>query len=135
MGRRKDAYRLALAGGVLLLVSGATGSAALYLLLLSFATALFPSVAAVASALALALTLAASLGGLTVLLGARLLRKGATLPGKLLVEIGAGAGALGLLLRMARAAFEGGVDGALGVILTLDGIGVALAVAATLRAK
>lgn len=134
MSRRRDAYRLAFAGGVLLLVTGATGSAALYVLALGFAASVFPDFAQLATGLAVAFALLASAGGATVLLGAHLLRKGARLPGKLVVEIGAGAGLLGLLLRLARASAEGGFDAALAALLTLDGLGLALTVAATIRA-
>lgn len=133
--RRRDAVRLAVASGVLLALAGAPGSALLYLVALSLVAPLLPPAwLPVANALALALTLLAALGGGSVLLGAWALGRRRDVLGRTLVHVGAGMGALGLLLHALALAVDEGPTAAVTALATLHGAGVALAVAAGVRA-
>lgn len=135
MGRRRDAARLATASGLVLLLGGVPGSATLYLVALDVARPWLPArAAAVAGFAAVLFALFASLGGLTVLLGAHVLRaRGPTLLARVLIDVGAGMGLLGLLVHVARAVAAGGLAGATAGLVTFQGVGVVLAVLAVRR--
>lgn len=134
MSRRKRAAALATAGGALLLVGGATGSAGLWPDLLALAARAFPEGSTLFALARLALLVLAAGGGITVLIGASLLRRGFWDVGRFVVGIGCGAGLLDVALKVLVVWIAGGDPfQTLGAIFSgVAGIGLALAILATL---
>lgn len=130
--RERRGVRLAFVAGVLILLGGGSGSAALYLDLLTFAARQVEWLRPIFLLAFLVLPLLAALGGVTVMTGAFLYLDERPATGLLLVEIGSGAGFLALLLGLGGAFASGPSDFRTlgGALLTLSGVGVLLSLIA-----
>lgn len=127
----RRASRLAFAAGVLLVLANATGGSFLLPLGDALAQTYLPSDVARPVHLTISVVLfIAGLGGLAVLAGGWLYRRGSGLLGNLLVDLGAGTGLLGLLLMLAVAALSGELRGLLVWLLGPAGLGVLLSILA-----
>lgn len=130
MGLRK-ASRLAAAAGLLLFFANAVGGSSLLPLGDELAqTYLPPDVARPVHLLVALLLYVAGLGGLAVLAGAWLYRRGSARLGNLFVDLGAGTGLLGLLLLLGVSIASGELRGVVGWLLGPAGLGVLLSIAA-----
>lgn len=130
MGLRK-ASQLAAAAGVLLVLANVAGGS--FLLTVSdalAATYLPPDIAAPLHLLISLLLLIAGLGGLAVLLGALLYRRGAARLGNFVVDLGAGTGLLGLLLLVGVSIASGEERGIVAWLIGPAGLGVLLSILA-----
>lgn len=130
--RERRGVRLAFLSGILILLGGGSGSAALYVHLLAFAARQVEWLRLPLLLLALVLPILAALGGITVMTGAFLYRDEKEHRGLLLIEIGSGAGLLGAALGVAGAVLSGleGLRAVGGALMTLSGIGVLLSLVA-----
>jgi len=139
------ASALAIAGGILLLLSGVTGSLGLFGTLLELLTEfLSPPYDQIAYYIMMVLSFFASLGGGSVLLGGFLLYLNHITTGKLLIRLGCGTGVLGFLVLVYPEAMKGS-EALLAFLTELAGstglLGIALSVSAmwlagkTLRPK
>lgn len=128
-----------LAGGVLLLASGVSGSVGLYGVLLELlARFLSPPYDVVVYYIMMVLSFFASLGGISVLIGGLLIYKRRITTGKLLVSLGCGTGVLGYLVMLVSQAMEGS-EALLAFLITATGstgwLGISLSVLAMWLAK
>lgn len=123
-------------GGLLLFLTGTSGAVWVVRVGWQVLATLAPRLAEVVKPLFVLALLVALLGGLSVMLGGWFLARGYRFGARVLLTLGIGTGFLGLLLQaISHVATGGGLLGAaLGVVLTLQGIGLLLANYARLAA-
>lgn len=129
-GRRREANQramiIAMVAGILLLIAGLSGMAAMETIK-SFVTENVVDNEAVQIAF-IVLVLVASLGGIAVIVGGLLIDKGKVGAGKLLITLGTGLGLIGLLVSLAVAVKEESLT--VGGFLSVGAIGVILSIVA-----
>lgn len=130
--RERRGVRLAFLAGILILLGGGSGSAALYLHLLALAARQVDWLQPFFFLAVLVLPLAAALGGLTVMTGAFLYLDERRKSGLFLLEVGSGAGLLAAAFGIAGAVATGlsGIRAVGGALLTVSGLGVLLSLIA-----
>ncbi len=130
VSRRRRAEAAAYAAGVLMIVSGTTGSTTLWRFGAGLIASLFPVLAELLFWVLLAVVLLAGLGGLTVVLGGWFVSKGWTAQAKVLITIGVGTGLLGLAAHLVLEVARGSdpVTAIVRLGSTLSGIAVLLSI-------
>lgn len=127
----KSAGYLAVAGGTMLFMGGATGST-LFTLVKEFILPHVGGEAGETLALVLGiLILLAALGGITVIAGGYCILRGIERVGKILIFIGLGIGIIGLIIGLVVALGSGTLDVFTGSMLTFTGIGTVLSIVAS----
>lgn len=130
ISRRRRAKVAAYTAGILMIISGTTGSTVLWRLGAGLIAQLLPVLEGVLFWLLLAVAILAGLGGFTVLLAGWMISKGWTTQAKVLITIGVGTGILGLvgnlLLEVARGTPP--VAALLRTGTTLSGVAVLLSI-------
>jgi hypothetical protein len=138
--RNKIPWLLCVAGGVMLIISGAAGNIGIYDLAVEIAATIpelqpyLPTIELVRQVLGVL----ASLGGNIVLIGGFLLTIDKVRTGKFLIGTGAGMGIFGLIINIAQIAYTTGLGASLNWIIatasTMSGGGVLLTILARLMA-
>ena len=132
----RRAVLMATAAGVLLIVAGFSGGTGLLQLGDRLAREYLPADIAVTAHLAITiLVFIAGLGGVAVLLGGIFWSRKWARTGTVFVTLGAGVGALGLLLMLAVSLLSGRAAGFLLWLLGPAGLGVVLSILARREAK
>jgi len=106
-GRLRTAFFLALIGGILMLIAGATGGIGIYAFAYAEISLYYPQIAGLIGIILPVLTIIASFGGAAVIVGGFLLLGGRVTTGKLLITLGAGFGLLGLIIGTASGLAQG----------------------------
>lgn len=133
--RNKVGAILAIIGGVLLIVGGGVGMVALLGDLQGVVEDKISDNPAVTT-LFKVLILFAALGGIAVILGGILIYLEFPLPAKILITLGAGIGIVGLIIGIVLAFRSGNAEEYFnGILATIAGLGVVLAIAASLMAS
>lgn len=133
--RNRFASILAFIGGGLLTLGGGVGMAPLLREIQTVVTEHISSNPTVGTVFKILIWLAA-LGGITVIIGGLMFWLEFKWPGKILVYLGAGIGIVGLLIGMIVAYRSGNMNEYFdGIMSTMAGIGVLLAIASTFVAK
>lgn len=132
MQENKTACYLAIAAGILLLITGITG-VGLMEKIKELVTKNISSDATI-GLIFVVLILLASFGGILVMAGGGLLYKDKVRPGKILITIGTGAGLIGLIIAVVVWVYEMSAP-TLTIPFILGLVGVILSVAARLKAK
>jgi len=98
----KNAFRLSILSGILLIISGTHGSVGVYGVILAVLMLLVKNVLllSILRVVALILILLASLGGVSVIFGGSLIRKSRIRLGKFVIGIGSGMSTPGLILTL-----------------------------------
>jgi hypothetical protein len=139
--RNKTSFLLALVGGILLWIAGATGSVGIAGTITQILASI-PELAPFVDLLNLIyyiLLVLAGLGGITVVGGGWLLTIDRVGTGKFLIGIGAGMGLISLLIQIAQNVYTLGAGAALDLFMatamTTVGAGILLSIAARQSAK
>lgn len=127
--RRRVASRAAYVGGLLLVLTGSTGAAAIIAVGHGALASVAPEVADFLLPLFLVLMIAALLGGFSVVLGGYVLHRHHRFLGKVLIWLGAGAGLLPFALNIVLLIVTGRnpLESLAATAMTLQGLGVLLA--------
>lgn len=126
-------------GGILLIYAGATGSIGVFETIVDYAKNYLGSTeTTILEMLLIGLGIIASLGGISVLVGAYLIRKERKGTGKFIVGIGAGMGLIGLILLIAttvmgREGLTGTYQLIAGMATGASGLGVLLTIFGRMR--
>ena len=139
MVSRKTAVTVAYAGGVLLLVAGATGSTGILGRVIEYLVAhLDGATADLLSLILHILNIIAGLGGVSVILGGWLVSKKRVRTGKFVIGLGAGMGLIGFIIVLGSAFLHGWVNAINFLIVVAQSTGwtgILLSIAATKLAK
>ena len=127
----KTAKWLAIIAGMLLLLAGITGAS--YIITLGNFIVDYISGNYVVIIILNILLLIASLGGIAVIIGGMLIGKGRIWLGKMLIQLGSGAGILSLLFHLALAIYTKSLS--MASFLSIGTIGIMLSVIAPFYAK
>lgn len=126
-------------GGILLIYAGTTGSIGMFETIVDYAkNYLGPTETNFLEMLLIALGVIASLGGISVLVGTYMIRKGRKGTGKFIVGIGVGMGLIGLILLIAttvigREGLTGTYQLLAGMATGASGLGVLLTIFGRMR--
>ncbi len=132
------AFSLALISGILLIISGSTGSIGLIRDIAAFfAPTLSPEALAAVTLVLTILNVIAMLGGFSVIIGGFLFTKGRVRTGKFIIGIGAGMGLIGVLINLITLALNGALTVSMWVALfqSTSWIGIILSIIARMSAK
>lgn len=132
------AFSLALISGILLIISGSTGSIGLIGDIVAFfAPTLSPEALAAVTLVLTILNIVAMLGGISVIIGGFLFTKGRVGTGKFIIGIGAGMGLIGVLIILITLALNGALTVSMWVALfqSTSWIGIILSIIARMSAK
>jgi hypothetical protein len=135
MMRNKLAFYLAVIGGICLIIGGGVGMAPLLMEIQPVVEENISDDERISNTFRI-LILLASLGGIAVILGGVLIYLEFIFAAKILIALGAGIGIFGLLIGLGLAWYAGEMDAYFnGILTTIAGVGVLLAVAASFVAK
>jgi hypothetical protein len=135
MMRNKLAFYLAVIGGICLIIGGGVGMAPLLMEIQPVVEENISDDERISNTFRI-LILLASLGGIAVILGGVLIYMEFIFAAKILIALGAGIGIFGLLIGLGLAWYAGEMDAYFnGILTTIAGVGVLLAVAASFVAK
>ncbi len=139
--KNKIPWLLCVAGGVMLIISGATGNIGFFDLIAEVVASI-PELVPFLDALEIIRTVLgtlASFGGNTVLVGGFFLTIDRVRTGKILVGLGAGMGIFGLLINIGQIAytvsFGASINWLISTAMTMNGAGVLLTILARMMAK
>ena len=139
--RNRTPFLLALIGGILLWIAGATGSVGIVGTITEILASI-PELAPFVDILNLIyyiLLILAGLGGITVIGGGFLMTTNRVGTGKFLIGIGAGMGLISLIIQIAQNVYTAGAGAALDLFLatamTTTGIGIILSIIARRTAR
>ena len=129
---------IGIASGICLLIAGANG-ASFWVMLSAALETVLPNneLGQTVLMILLVLTVISALGGILVLLGSVLIIESSVGLGKVLINLGAGTGLIGLIIIIVLALWQGGLVAFLAVmlgLLTFQGLGILLSIVASFMA-
>jgi hypothetical protein len=129
---------IGIASGICLLIAGANG-ASFWIMLSAALETVLPNneFGQTVLMILLVLTVISALGGILVLLGSVLIIESSVGLGKVLINLGAGTGLIGLIIIIVLALWQGGLVAFLAVmlgLLTFQGLGILLSIVASFMA-
>jgi hypothetical protein len=136
--RNRHAGIIGIASGICLLIAGANG-ASFWVMLSATLETVLPNneFGQTILMILLVLTIISALGGIAVILGSVLIMESSVGLGKVLVNLGAGTGLIGLIIIIVLALWQGGLVAFLVVLLgllTFQGLGILLSIIASFMA-
>jgi hypothetical protein len=139
-GKLHFAFLLALVAGILMIMSGLTGSIGILGFAFTELQAHFPQYATVIGYVLIALTVIASLGGAAVIIGGVLILGGRVTTGKLFIGLGAGIGLITVVIGLVSGLAQGyGLYASFIAVFatgqTLGWVGLALSILARMFAR